>query len=215
MLWRVAAVLLAPLARPVNAARFRRAVRASEGALRINLGAGDTRLPGWLNTDRNGTALHLDVTRPWGVRRGSVSHVYGDNVIEHFPLGVARRVLRHAHAALRPGGALRLATPDVEQTARLYLSDPRALLERHRRHGYAIDHAVDVLRIVFTTAGHHRGYLWDFASLSYELAAAGFVDVARCAVGESTDPVLRGLEQRTEAAEAATTLVVEARKPAT
>jgi hypothetical protein len=44
---------------------------------------------------------------------------------------------------------------------------------------------------------------------------ASSIEIARCAVGESGDPLLRGLEQRTAPVEAATTLVVEGRKPPT
>lgn len=57
------------------------------------------------------------------------------------------------------------------------------------------------------------GYCYDWSALSAELAAAGFVGIRRCEAGQSDDPAFRGLEHRHEPTEAATELIVEARKP--
>src|SRR6266568_3569638 len=97
--------------RPRATARFRRTVSRGEG-LRIQVGAGPRALPGWINTDADWRAsLYRDVTKPWDVVPGSVSYIYGDNVIEHLPLRDGRRMLAHAIMALGPGGRIRLATP--------------------------------------------------------------------------------------------------------
>jgi predicted SAM-dependent methyltransferase len=146
---------------------------------------------------------------------GSVSHIYGDNVIEHFDMKLARAVLKNAFAALAPGGRIRLATPDVERTARMYLErgeHAATHLERHRRVGLEVHHPVDLLRTTFQCCGHERGYLWDFASLSAELEAAGFVNVARRECMESPHAELQNLENRCRPTEALTMLVVEAEK---
>lgn len=185
--------------------------------LKLNIGAGNVSLDGWVNTDASWSArLYLDITEPWPVARGSVLYVYGDNVIEHLPLPAGRRFLRFAFAALASGGVIRLATPDVERTARAYLHDPeltRAHLDRHRRHGLLAEHPVDMLRVTFAEWSHHAGYLYDFEALSAELTAAGFGEVVRVEAGESSRPELRRLEQRAEPTEKATELVVEASKP--
>jgi predicted SAM-dependent methyltransferase len=201
---------------PLLSRRFQRAVATMPSPVLVNVGAGNVRLEGWVNTDIAWwSQMYLDLTKPWPVPPGSVDRIYGDNVIEHFSLEVARDVLRHCHDALRPGGAIRLATPDVERTARAYLDDPRLTadhLDRHRRHGYNAEHPVDMLRVTFVYHGHHRGYCFDWAALSAELSSAGFVDIRRHDAGESDDPVFRALERRDEPTEAATELIVEARK---
>ena len=159
--------------------------------------------------------MFLDLTRPWPVPPGSVDRIFGNNVIEHFPLDVARAVLRHSYDALRAGGAIRLATPDVERTARAYLENAQLTadhLDRHRRHGFPAEHPVDMLRVTFAYHGHHRGYCFDWAALSAELAAAGFAEIRRYEAGKSDDPVFRTLERRDEPTEVATELIVEARK---
>lgn len=205
------------LTRPLRRRRLAVAVAGQTG-LRINIGAGAARLPGWLDTDVGGTApYYLDATKEWPVATGSVAFVYADNMIEHVKLVNARAFLRHAHAALQPGGVIRIATPDVEGTARLYL-EPQGPgdehLERHRRHGYRVDHRVDLLNLTYLESGHHEGYLYDFAALEAELHAAGFADVVRCTSGESAHDALRGLEQRgADPTDELATLIVEATRP--
>ncbi|HLH83371.1 MAG TPA: hypothetical protein VKV38_08905 [Trebonia sp.] len=209
---------LTALRAPMLSRRFRRAVADSASPVKVNVGAGTVVLPGWINTDvlwRSG--MYLDLTKPWPVPPESIDRIYGDNVIEHFSLPTVRDVLRHCYQALRPGGAIRLATPDLERTARAYLDDPAltaAHLERHRRHGYPAEHPADMLRVTYAYHGHHRGYIFDWAALSAELAAAGFADIRRYDAGQSDDPEFKGLETRAEPTEAATELIVEARKPA-
>jgi predicted SAM-dependent methyltransferase len=161
--------------------------------------------------------MYLDLTKQWPVPPGSIDRIYGDNVIEHFSLEAAREVLKHCHSALRPGGALRFATPDLERTARAYLEDPKltsAHLERHRRHGYPAEYPADMLRVTFAYHGHHLGYIFDWAALSSELAAVGFTDIRRYEAGQSDDDDFQNLETRAEPTEEATELIVEARKAA-
>src|ERR1039457_3169728 len=209
---------LAAVRAPLLSRRFQRAVASAPGPVNVNIGAGKVRVPGWINTDVTWSSqVYLDATKPWPVPQGSIDRIYGDNVIEHFSLSMCRIVLRNCYHALPPGGGIRLATPDVERTARAYLEDPQLTadhLGRHRRHGYPAEHSVDMLRITYAFHGHHLGYCFDWEALSVELAVAGFADVRRYEAGESDDPAFRGLESRDEPTEVATELIVEARKAA-
>lgn len=195
---------------------FRRAIN-QEDCARVAVGCGSVQVPGWISTDvSRHTNCWLDLLQPWPVPPGRVVRIYGDNVIEHFTLPEARRVLRFAFDALAPRGRIRLTTPDVERTAHAYLHDPALTsrhLQRHRDRGYLAEHPVDMLRVTFAESGHHVGYMYDFASLAAELRRAGFVDVTRCESGESADPNFIGLESRGTETEVATSLVVEAEKP--
>jgi len=206
--------ILGLVRRPLGSVRLRRATRRRHD-LKINLGAGYGTLPGWLNTDIHWrTQYYLDAARHWPLDDGSAAFVYGDDFIEHLRLEAARTMLREAHRVLKVGGVIRLVTPDVERTARLYLEKGEladAHLERHRDVGYEmVEHYVDLLRVTFSEVGHHLGYLWDFEALAQELCDAGFTDVRRCELGESPCVELRGLEARAGAGVAATTLIVEA-----
>jgi predicted SAM-dependent methyltransferase len=199
---------------PTLSRRFQRAVSSAPGLVKVNVGAGTVVLADWINTDVAWrSTMYLDLTRPWPVPPMSIDRIYADNVIEHFSLETARDVLRHCYSALRPGGAVRFATPDLERTARAYLEDPHltaAHLDRHRRHGYPAEHSVDMLRVTYAYHGHHAGYIWDWAALSHELAATGFTGMRRYSAGESEDREFKGLETRVEPTEAATELIVEA-----
>lgn len=202
--------------RPLGKARLQRVVRREKPPFKLHVGAGRRTLAGWLNTDaawRPG--LYLDITRPWPVPPGGVSHIYADNVIEHLSMEANRAFFRNAFRAMAPGGVIRLATPDVESRARCYLEDADTTwrhIERDRKAGYPAYHSVDLLRVTFQECGHHRGYLWDLEALAEELQAAGFRDPTRQTMGESTHPELRGLESR-EGTQQLLELVVEATKP--
>ncbi len=213
----VAKAAISPPAALLGKRRFKRAAASFGFPLRIHIGAGTVILPSWLNTDVGWRSrLYLDITSPWPVPSHSTSHIYADNVIEHFPLEIARRILRHAFDALQPGGTIRLVTPGVDRIARIYLDDA-ATAERHLEFwrttfGAQASHRVDLLRLTFNEFGHHRGYLYDWDALASELERAGYTQIRELKSGESDSPVLRGLESRTKEVEAATMLVVEALK---
>jgi predicted SAM-dependent methyltransferase len=207
---------LATLNRPLAQRRFTRAVATSDGPLRISIGAGNRRLEGWINTDVHWrTRFYLDLLKPWPVPDGSVAAIYADNVIEHFSLEDFRHILQYAFVALAEGAIIRLVTPDVGRTVQAYVNNDTLAnqhLERHRKAGYSAEYPVDLLRITFAECGHHLGFCHDFQSLSSELVRSGFSDCCRKEVGQSDIPEFRNLEARLEPSEAATSLVVEAKK---
>ena len=182
--------------------------------LRIHVGAGPVRLDGWLNTDIGGSAeYHLDATKPWPLDAGSVAYVFSDNMIEHLTLDEARAFLREARAVMAEGAWLRIVTPDPGGVARAYLLDDEAaeaMTARHRRAGYRIEHRVDLLRAIYHENGHCAGYLFDEAALRSELEQAGFRVIRRTELGHSPDPVLQGLDKRTEPGDQSLLLAMEA-----
>jgi predicted SAM-dependent methyltransferase len=197
--------------------RLRRLLAGSEPPYRVELGSGLVRREGWVNTDVWSRApYHLDATRRWPFPDGSVSHVYGDNMIEHVPLEGARALFGHALRALRPGGCIRLVTPDARKCAEIYLAggdQARELADAHRGAGTRMEHDVDLLRATFIEYEHDRGYAWDLAALRVELGRAGFESVERVSLGESDYPVFRGLESRVLPIDRVAMLAVEARRP--
>ncbi len=186
--------------------------------LRINVGAGLQSLDGWINTDVSWRARnYLDAAKPWPVADGAVELLYGDQMIEHLTLAQARQFFRTAARVLGHGGTLRLTTPDVERTARMYLEGGEAAFEHLQRHrdtgGYReVEHLVDLMRLTFSS-GHRLGYMWDYAALGAELRQAGFVNIRRCENGKSSNPLLSGLESRVERTVEMTILIVEADRP--
>ena len=185
--------------------------------VKITIGSGLKPLDGWINTDvvwRGGP--YLDATKPWPIPAGSVDFIYADNVIEHLTLPQGRLAFQNAFDALRPGGVIRLATPDVEAVARQYLENGELAelgMARNRELGRTdFYHPVQLIQQIFVGHKHYLGFCYDFASISQEMSRVGFT-VDREKSGESQHAEMRGLEARQHPAERATGLIVEGHKP--
>jgi predicted SAM-dependent methyltransferase len=91
--------------------RLRRAVRAG-APLRIVVGCGNTRQPGWIETDIE----LLNILHPpdWQrhFRKNSLTAILAEHVWEHLTPAEGAAAARLCHEYLAPGGWLRLAVPD-------------------------------------------------------------------------------------------------------
>jgi SAM-dependent methyltransferase len=202
------------------------------GLRALQLGTGHNPLPGWLNTDvqvfRRGYVEFLDATRPFPLPDASFDYVYSEHQIEHIPLEAGEHMLRECFRVLRPGGVVRIATPDLERIAQLASPD----LDADQRHYVAYISRLlglpgsDTTRVINSmfrafgpdaATGHQFIYSCDF--LARLLRAAGFTDVRRCELGVSTHDVLHGIERHTdvigdERVVRYETLIVEGTRPA-
>ena len=192
---------------------------------KLQLGTGDNRLDGWLNTDIHdfagrGDLVYLDLRRTFPFPDASFDLVFSEHVIEHVDYADGLSCLRESYRVLRPGGRIRVATPSLERLLRLYdanLTDVQLRYLRWARESFVADADVDLPGFVvnnFVRAWGHR-FVYDAQTLRHALDRAGFVDVEERAVGESGDERLRGLERHIpEAAEfnEYETIVLEARK---
>jgi predicted SAM-dependent methyltransferase len=189
---------------PLAKSRLTRTLRDAPRPVKLEIG-GLTPRPGWVITNVNAVTKHyLDATSRWPLEDASCSHVYADNVIEHLPLAAGRAMLAEAYRCLRPGGRIRLVTPDLRRHVDLYL-EGRAALTSSLAQAYrdlpwdlTVEHPVDLVRIPIASFEHYLGYLYDFDALDAELTRAGFSGTARYEIGQSDDPELRGLDQRTD-----------------
>src|SRR4051812_18166835 len=83
---------------------------------KVHVGCGPkAHLKGWWNTDLRsfpGVDQALDATQPWPWR-DQLTHVYSEHFLEHLELEQAVAFLVHAGNALKPGGRIRLSTPNL------------------------------------------------------------------------------------------------------
>jgi predicted SAM-dependent methyltransferase len=170
---------------------------------RLQIGAGPIRLPGWLNTDLISGDIYLDLTRRLPLPDEAISFAFGEHVIEHITEKAADRLLRELHRILRPGGVLRLTTPELGKLIAIY-EDRNPVISRaeygrflDEETGKPHDHACQILNDYMRLWGHR--HIYDEDHLRAKLEAAGFDRIARHEPGESSHPPLRGIERHGDA----------------
>src|SRR4051812_49493573 len=83
--------------------------------LRLHIGSGNVRLPGWTNVDAQrlpGVDVVADVTR--GLDFAAAEAVFSEHFLEHLAIDDALRFLLEAHRVLMDGGWVRLTTPNLD-----------------------------------------------------------------------------------------------------
>lgn len=89
----------------------------------VNVGAGDAQVAGALNVDVRalpGIDVVADARRlPF--RDGSIDRLMAEDLIEHFPIAEVDDTLTEWLRVLRPGGRIRVQTPDLRALARAFL----------------------------------------------------------------------------------------------
>jgi predicted SAM-dependent methyltransferase len=133
----------------------------------------------------------------YGVPYGdaTVDFIYSSHFLEHLFREDAEALLRDAYRALKKGGRIRIAVPDLEYAVKLYQKGAKE----------------EAMAFFFSLNGagylNHHHYMYDFDLLRRLLASAGFVEIEQCAFQEGQCPDVKTLDNRPEE-----TLFVEARK---
>ncbi|MDQ3608084.1 MAG: methyltransferase domain-containing protein [Actinomycetota bacterium] len=193
---------------------------ATEPSPRLQIGSGPLGHTGWLNSDLIAGDIHLDLDRPLPLPGQSFAFVFGEHVIEHLSEAAGTRLLAELHRILRPGGTVRLTTPDLRKVIAIYedrnpvvsLADYARYLDEAtgKRHERGCQVFNDFLRLW----GHR--HIYDEEDLSARLRAAGFTEVTRHETGSSPHRELRGLERHggAEWVNRAEAMCLEAARPA-
>lgn len=165
-----------------------------------------------------GIDFPLDLERPLPLPDRAFDAVYSSEVIEHIRREKVPALLLELRRILKPGGVMRLTTPDMEACCQLYLGT----------HKYPINAIRDTWRegqfsnlIWMNTYMRDWGHqwVWDFPALSEAIERAGFVNVNRCEpqITKSRLMELSALETRygahNSAERWAPTMIVEATGP--
>jgi SAM-dependent methyltransferase len=148
--------------------------------------------------------------------------IYCSHVLEHLPRDDVPAALRETLRVLRPGGRFRLVVPDLRWRARRYVEaanaeDPEAA-DRYLDSCMlgtraAVRTPLGIIRRHFGRGAHL--WLYDFAAMRTLIAAAGFVAIRECALGDSDDPRFAQVEEADRFfVGAERELAIEARKPA-
>lgn len=135
-----------------------------------------------------------DLARSLPFREKSIDVFYSSHFFEHLFKKDAERLLREMHGALKEGGLIRIAVPDLAHALGLYQEGKtKEMLENY----FFVDDRSSYL-------ARHK-YMYDFDGLQAMLTEAGFKNVRRCNYREGAAPDLISLDNRPEE-----TLYVEA-----
>jgi len=174
---------------------------------RLHIGCGPQAFEGWTNVDLQnyeGVDLVHDVRE--GLPFRDVRYLFAEHFLEHLTYDEGLRFLKECRASLAADGVLRLSTPNLDWVVRTqYTLGPSPDAEEALQACFALNRS-------FRGWGHH--FLYNAATLTATLQAAGFAEVSFHEYGRSGDPVLENLERHErwgDTADLPHVLVVEAR----
>lgn len=187
----------------------------------LHCGCGRNLREGWLNADRLRLALRdghaaeygrivlfdrrlyylqCDLTQALPFDADCFDWAYSEHFIEHLKPEVAIAWLQDIRRVVRPGGLLRISTPDLNKYIEGYLDPERAFFSEHarrlpnsgvknvpRRRAWMVNQ-------VFYRWGHR--WLYDFEELKHALCEAGFSEqaVTECSYQEGRIPEVAQLD---------------------
>lgn len=178
------------------------------GEKRLNLGCGANIVEGWLNVDLTPRprATFLDGRGRWALPDAAFDLVLCEHMIEHIDQAAGVHLLAESHRVLKPGGVIRVATPDLDRLGRLLTGPRDAADEAHRAAVAALFGRGsmtwgELVNSAFYEHGHRR--LYTVEELQAAILAAGFQAPVLSRAGEPTDRRFAGVEGHARVAGAA------------
>lgn len=172
--------------------------------MKLHLGCGRNIMPGWENLDgspEKGAKKWWAPKLPYQAQ--SVEFIYSEHFLEHLPKKIAVETLKECFRVLRPGGFLRISTPNLRNIALSYLHD---MVPDYSAVGWFPKSPCDFFNEAVREWGHL--YIWDQEELFSQLSLSGFSLLYSCNYKESPSPGLSGLETRPNYGD----LIVEAKR---
>lgn len=191
---------------------FRRALTDSNGRLlktymlenhrpKLQIGGGSRLLNGWLNTDITlaGGVFYMDATAKFPFKDNVFEYIFTEHMIEHVGFDEGRAMLRECHRVLKPGGAIRVVTPDLARLAVIYNGDGPPAADDYftffRQHFVPEGQPATRAAIAnsFVRSWGHQ-FIYDEETLRALLEGCGFTGMVRQRLGQSDHAELGGLE---------------------
>jgi predicted SAM-dependent methyltransferase len=150
----------------------------------------------YLNILGKNRFVFADLAKACPFKNESVDAMFSSHFLEHLRPFEAQNLLKQCFSALKPGGILRIAVPDLVYAISLYPSAKKEMLDRFF---FVDDEANEFSR--------HK-YMYDFDILREILEKIGFVDISKKAYHKGDCPDITELDNRPDES-----LFVECRKP--
>jgi predicted SAM-dependent methyltransferase len=179
--------------------------------IKLHIGCGDHYLQGWVNIDGDDkykNDLKHDLSKGLPYEANSVDAILSNHFIEHLDKQQGILFLHECYRTLKPGGVLRMSTPDLQFMINDY--------ETSRKTGKIVSYWNDNPKFqtacemfnVSMDSGQQWGhkYTYDAEDLVSKLAAAGFKNVVRKSYEKASDIFKGCTPDRSEC------LIIEAKK---
>jgi predicted SAM-dependent methyltransferase len=220
-------------------ANMRRSRKASDfmlnymrthGVRKLHLGCGGNYMETWLNCDLipdNDNIVLLDAGKVFPLPSLSFDYIFSEHLFEHLTFVQQLNFLKESFRILKPGGKIRIATPDFDFLAQLTENKKSEFQNEYLKWNFQtflkyipaqlMDSAninVYVINNYFRDWGHQL--IHNKSSIKNLIEYCGFCQLFFESVGQSSDPVLANLEKHgamiTEPYNKYETMVVEAIK---
>ena len=176
--------------------------------LRLNIGCGKIRYPGWVNIDCEPDAdLVIDIRKALPFDSNSVDFIYCEHLLEHFTYEEGEKVLIEFQKCLKRRSIIRIAMPDLNYIIQKYNTDWKSQEWLSWSDYATIKTKGQMINAAFRSWEHK--YLYNEEDLRNQLIKAGFSEIASCKWNESSHSDLRNLETRKDSK-----LIMEAKKNA-
>lgn len=142
-----------------------------------------------------------DIVKGLPVPDESCQGVYASHVLEHLTLEDFHEALQNTYRILQEGGVFRLVVPDLEWSAREYVTrldrgDPTANAFFLNETTFGVQHKerglMGLVRKLFNTSTHL--WMWDESAIKEALEQHRFRQIRRCRFGDCEDPMFSLVE---------------------
>ncbi len=169
--------------------------------VKLNIGCGTDYKKGWINIDNNSDNniekldLNWDLRNPLPYDDNSVDFIFHEHFMEHLTVEEGIQSTKDFIRVLKPGGVLRIATPDLALAVDKYINLPISedpVVKRYKLD--FIQTKAERLNMAFSWWGHK--WLYDWEELERRLKEAGCKKIDKSKLRVSKYPELCHLEIR-------------------
>lgn len=175
---------------------------AGETPRKLHIGCGHNVIEGWLNSDYDPAAaqvIHLDAASAFPFEDNQFDFIFSEHMIEHLTFPDGMKMLAECHRVLKPGGTMRITTPDLSFLMELYGNHKSKLQQEYIKWstdtfiaGASGYEDVFVINNFVRDWGHQ--FIYDHKTLRAAMEKSGFTNITECQINESQDKELQNLE---------------------
>jgi predicted SAM-dependent methyltransferase len=171
-------------------------------AKKLHIGCQDHPIEGWLNVDlepKHKEVAFMDATRKFPFEDNSFDFIFSEHMIEHISGEEGLFMICECYRTLKPGGALRISTPDLNFLIELFQHDKtnvqKEYIEFAKKFLPPSDFYTEAMIInnFFRAWGHQ--FIYDEKTMKFFFEKAGFKNIQFPGVGVSDYEITRNIEQ--------------------